>query len=297
MTIHNLPQDIFQNKRDAEESIIFHDYSAIVGSFKGKSILHKNAISLVISGEKTMHFANTTVNIKDNEFHFLSAGNCLASVSLSKRDIFRSILVFFDNKVLIDFYLKYSKTIDRLRNGTKIKSEGYISFQKDEFIYNYIDSLSLLFKSTSKISAGMKLLKFEELMLYLLEKYPAKVLSFQSSQGKNFNDLEIRKAVEANVTNSISLEELAFLCNISLSTFKRRFQNIYGTSPSKWMLQRKMEIAKNLLQHYDEKPSEVYHKVGYESHSSFAQSFKQTYGVSPKEFQLQQLTVQQWFLS
>src|SRR5258705_337316 len=130
MTIHNLPQDIFQNKKEAEENLIFHNYSAIVGSFKGKSILHKNAISLVVSGEKTMHFANTTVNIKDNEFHFLSAGNCLASVSLSKKDIFRSILIFFDDKVLTDFYLKHSKVIDRLRNRKKIESEGYISFQK-----------------------------------------------------------------------------------------------------------------------------------------------------------------------
>ena len=137
----------------------------------------------------------------------------------------------------------------------------------------------------------MKLLKFEELMLYLLEKFPLQVLSFRSSIGKDFDDLEIRKAVEANVAQPISLEELAFLCNVSLSTFKRRFQKIYGTSPSKWMLQRKMEIAKNLLAHHNEKPSEVYRKIGYENHSSFAQSFKQTYGVTPKEFRVQQLTV------
>ncbi len=291
MPVHNLPQDIFSNKKEAEDSLIFHNYSASVGSFKGKSILHKNAISLVISGEKTMHFANTTVNIKDNEFHFLSAGNCLASVTLSKKDVFRSILVFFDNKVLTEFYLKHSRTIDRLKKIRKIESEGYVSFPKDKFIYNYIDSLILLFQSDSKISMEMKMLKFEELMLYLLEKHPYKVLSFQSSQGKDFDDLEIRKAVEANVTNPISLEELAFLCNISLSTFKRRFQKIYGSAPSKWMLQRKMEIARDLLQHYNEKPSEVYRKIGYENHSSFAQSFKQMYGVSPKEFQLQRMTV------
>jgi AraC-like DNA-binding protein len=291
MKIHNLPQDIFKNKKEAEQSLLFHNYSATVGTFKGRSILQKNAISLVISGEKTMHFANTTVNIKDNEFHFLSAGNCLASMDLSKKKLFRSILIFFDNKVLTDFYLKHSKTIEQLKKGKKIESRGYVAFQKDKFIYNYIDSLSLLFQSDVKISSEMKLLKFEELMLYLLEKHPSMVLSFQSSQSKDFDDLEIRKAVEANVTNPVSLEELAFLCNVSLSTFKRRFQKIYGTSPSKWMLQRKMEIARDLLQHYNEKPSEVYHKIGYENHSSFAQSFKETYGITPKEFQSQQLTV------
>jgi AraC-like DNA-binding protein len=193
--------------------------------------------------------------------------------------------------VLTDFYLKHSKTIDLLKKKIKSKSEGYVSFQKDKFVYNFIDSLLLLFEANVRLSAEMKLLKFEELMLYLLEKYPHKVLSFQSTQFKDFDDLEIRKAVEANVANPISLEELAFLCNTSLSTFKRRFQKIYGTSPSKWMLQRKMEMAKNLLQYHNEKPSEVYHKIGYENHSSFAQSFKQIYGVTPREFQSQQVTV------
>jgi AraC-like DNA-binding protein len=291
MKVHNLPQDIFENKRDADERLIFHNYSATVGSFKGKSILHKNAISLVISGEKTMHFANTTVYIKNDEFHFLSAGNCLASVTLSKKDMFRSILIFFDNSELTDFYLKHSKVIDALKKRGKVKSAGYVSFEKDKFIYNYIDSLLFLFQSAAKISSEMKRLKFEELMLYLLEKYPEKILSFQSSQSKDFDDLEIRKAVEANVTSTISLEELAFLCNVSLSTFKRRFQKIYGTSPSRWMLQRRMEIARNLLQGHHEKPSEVYRKIGYETHSSFAESFKQTFGVTPKEFQSRQLTV------
>jgi len=290
MTVHNLPQDIFSNKKDAEDDLIFHNYAATVGSFKGRSILHKNAISLVISGEKTMHFTDTVVHISDDEFHFLSAGNCLASVSLSKKDIFRSILIFFDNKVLTDFYLKHSKSIDQLKKRIKVKSEGYVSFQKDKFIYNFIDSLLFLFESNERMSHEMKSLKFEELLLYLLEKYPQKILAFRSSNSKDLDDLEIRKAVEANVAQPINLEELAFLCNVSLSTFKRRFQKIYGTSPSKWMLQRKMEIAKNLLAHHHEKPSEVYRKVGYENHSSFAQSFKQIYGVTPREFR-RQLTV------
>ncbi|GHN01624.1 AraC family transcriptional regulator [Cytophagales bacterium WSM2-2] len=290
MQIHNLPQDIFQNKKDSNEKLIFHHYSATVGSFKGKSILHKNAISLVISGEKTMHFANTVVNIKDNEFHFLSAGNCLASVSLAKKDIFRSILIFFDNSVLTAFYLKHSETINKIKRGKKVPSEGYVSFQKDKFIYNYIESLKLLFESGAKLSMEMRILKLEELMLYLLEKHPYKVLSFQSSQIKDLDDLEIRKAVEANVTNPISLEELAFLCNTSLSTFKRRFQKIYGTSPTKWLIQRRMEIAQNLLKQ-NGKPSKIFHQLGYENHSSFAQSFKQVYGVTPKEFQSRQLTV------
>jgi AraC-like DNA-binding protein len=293
MQVFNLPQDIFPGKKENAENIIFYDYSPPAGSFKGRSILHKNAISLVISGEKTMHFADKTVYVKDDEFHFLSAGNCVASMKLSDKKAFRSILIFFDDKVLADFHIKYHALIKKISSRKKISNQLYVAFQKDAFVLNFIQSLSLIFRSKTAISAEMKLLKFEELMLHLLETYPDKILSFQPATNKNFDDLEIRRAVETNITNNISVEEMAFLCNTSLSTFKRRFSEIYGTSPNKWILQQRMAMAKDLLTNNHEKPGEVYHKVGYENHSSFTQVFKQTFGVTPKEFQLRELNVQQ----
>lgn len=292
MSITTLPKDIFPNSKKLDD-IIFHNYSAPVGSFKGKSILQMNAISMVLSGEKTMLFTNQSVFIKDDEFHFLSAGHCLASMKLSEKKTFRSILIFFDNKILTDFQLKHHALIARLKGKQKISPEPYLAFKKDDFVLNFIQSLLLLFDKHAQISPSMKLLKFEELMLHLLETDPQKILSFQPYQTKGLNDFEIRKAVETNVANPITIEELAFLCKLSLSTFKRRFADLYGISPNKWILQRRMEMAKDLLLHYHQKPSEVYYKVGYENHSSFTQSFRQMYGITPKEFQAQQLNVRQ----
>jgi len=292
MSITNLPQDIFPSSKKLD-SLIFHHYSAPVGSFKGKSILQMNSISLVLNGEKTLLFADKSVFIKDNEFHFLSAGHCLASMQLSDKKIFSSILIFFDNKVLADFYLKYDALITKLKGNQKITSQPYIGFKKDAFVLNFIDSLKLFFQSGVGISNEMKLLKFEELMLHLLQKYPQQILSFQTDKHNHFDDFEIRRAVETNISNTITVAELAFLCKLSLSTFKRRFSKLYGTSPNKWMLQRRMEIARDLLRHYDQKPSEVYYKVGYENHSSFTQSFRQAFGITPKEFQAQQMNVKE----
>ncbi len=292
MDIFNLPYDLFPGGKEKADPLIIYKYDAGTSTFKGKSILHTNSISLVIHGEKTIHFAEKTMNVNDGEFHFMSAGNCLAAMKHT-RLYFRSILLFFETKVLMDFYLKYDSLIKEIRSKYEIVPQPYISLPKDAFITNYITSLDLLIESKVNISMQMKQLKFEELMLHLLDKYPESVLSFQSGQKGELDDIEIRKAVEANITNNVSVEELAFLCNISLSTFKRRFTKIYGSSPNKWILQKRMEMAKNLLMHYHEKPGEVYYKVGYENHSSFSQSFKHAFGISPKEFQMQQMNVNQ----
>ncbi|MEO5997525.1 MAG: AraC family transcriptional regulator [Chitinophagaceae bacterium] len=297
MGIFTLPDDVNFETTGESNDLIFYNYSAPSETFYGKNILAKNAISLVISGEKTMRFAEKKIEISDNEIHFLSTGNCLVSMKLSDKKPFKTILIFFDNKILTDFLLKYQVRINLLTKGQIISKEPFLTFNKDGFIENYITSLGLLFESKIQISSEMKVIKFDELMLYLLENYPTKILAFQSLKNSELNDLEIRKVVENNITTNISIEDMAFLCNISLSTFKRRFLKIYDSSPNKWLLQKRMELAKELLIYNKEKPSEVFYKLGYENHSSFSQSFKQIFGTTPKEFQTMHLDSQQHILN
>lgn len=289
-SVFNLPQDIFPENQDKGEKIIFHPYTAPVGSFSGRSLLSQNAISLVISGEKAMHFAEKTVRINADEFHFLSTGNCLVTMKLNESVPFRSFLIFFDNSVLTDFYLKHHQRVAEIQGNHKPAVEHYLAFKKDGFILNFIDSLNLLFQSTAKISMEMKLLKFEELMLYLLETHPKKMLAFQPSTQSEPDDFQVKKVAESNILSQISIEEMAFLCNMSLSTFKRRFAKIFRVPPSKWILLRRMEMAKDLLQREGTKPGEIFYKLGYENHSSFTKSFKQTFGITPQEFRKKQLS-------
>jgi len=294
MDIINLPQDILPGDGNGSESIIFYDYSPPPGSFKKKAVLHKNAISLVISGEKTMHFAEQTVYTRDTEFHFLSAGNCVASMDLVTTTPFRSLLIFFDNDLLTSFFIKYAGGI---KNDKKQPPASYLSFPKDPFTRNFIDSLLLLLQSKKQLSPEMRLLKVEELWLYLLEKYPARLLSFQPELNKHPDDLTIRRVVETNITNNISIAELAFLCHMSISTFKRRFIKLYNKSPNEWFLQERMKLAKELLLYHNKKPSQIYDLVGYESHSSFSQAFRKLFGKTPGEFQLEHLNDQPQLLN
>lgn len=73
---------------------------------------------------------------------------------------------------------------------------------------------------------------------------------------------------------------------MSLSTFKRRFAGLYGTSPSRWLLARRMEQAAVLLRQADRNVSELSDELGYENLSSFIQAFKQFHGVTPKQYQV-----------
>lgn len=268
-------------------------YEARPASFRGRSVLTKNALSLVMRGHKTMHFAARTVQAGSDEVHLLSAGNCVASMELGSRGPFRSILIYFDTRVHEAFAAKYDALIRSARARTAALADPYISFKKDAFIHGYISSLHALLQSGGLLSADMRRLKLEEILLHLLESQPEKFLAFRPQGGGDLSDLDVRRAVEVSITSGLSIDELAFLCKCSPSTFKRRFMKIYGVAPITWIRQRRMDLAADLLGRRGTRPSDVFHQIGFESHSSFSQAFKSAFGLTPRAYQLERLSVPQ----
>ncbi|MCB0631961.1 MAG: AraC family transcriptional regulator [Saprospiraceae bacterium] len=284
MKILTLPDDIYGNRHNPESGILVHHYTALSSRFRERSILTKNAISLVISGKKTMHFAEKTVHVNDEEIHMLSAGNCLASLSISDQKAFESVLVFFDDQYLSRFYTDNAAMIAKLRAKYPAKPDAYLAFRKDDLLNNYIQSLLLTLKKHGQLSEQMKQIKLNELLLYLLENHTETFLNFKHPTGLSNLEIKIRRVVETNKFNNMQLDELAFLCNVSASTFKRHFKKIYDSTPSVWFNGQKMKLAGQLLTSKQQRPGEIWHKLGFETHTGFTKSFKKHFGSSPKEF-------------
>ncbi|MBK1897030.1 helix-turn-helix domain-containing protein [Chryseobacterium paridis] len=284
------------NKEPEKDALRTYSYISNEQAQRNKILLQENFINFLEKGEKVVHYANKATTITDDQFAILSSNNCLMTEKLSVDDEYRSILFFFNDDALANFFIKYYNIIKHIFISAEKVEEPFLVFEKDEFINNYIESLKLIQQKSSSISAKMLQLKFEELMLYLLEKYPRTILSFQTRKLEEYSDIEIKKAVEKNLTNNLTLDELAFLCHTSVSTFKRKFLRLYNMVPSKYFLQKKMEIATSLLLQ-NKNPSEVFYEVGYENHSSFSQSFKRIYGISPRQFQQQKMNVYKQLLN
>jgi len=284
MGVLHLPYDPFSGKPAPDNSIILHPFTATRNTLKAKAILDRNAISLVLTGEKTMRFTEKTVYVNDKEIHFLSAGHCIASMDISKKKPFKSILIFFDNKELTDFFHIHAAFIKKAMVQAPVKPDAYIAFKKDAFITHYIESIQLMLNSGGSLSLSMKRLKLHELLLYLLEHHTQLFLSFKYKGNVPPAELTIRNVVESNLLSNLTIEEMAFLCNLSTSTFKRHFRNIYGESPNTWILTQKMQLAAHLLIEKKERPAEIWFKLGFETHSGFTKSFKKHFGVTPKGY-------------
>lgn len=252
---------------------------------RGRIMLQQNLFTFLLEGEKTVHFAGTQVTVKPHQFVMLAAGNCLMSEKIAAKNAdYHSILFFFDSKLLADFFTRHAAL-----TGEPAKQPGnhpFLLLEKDEFLVNFTRSLDYMLSGDKPVYHDLQKVKLEELFLYLAVQYPGQIQQIRNMHTAAGDDLVVRQAVTSHINNNITVEELAFLCNMSLSTFKRRFARIYGNSPNRWLLEKRMERAANMLRQNDRKANEIYYELGYENLSSFVQSFKQVYGITPKQYQL-----------
>lgn len=257
---------------------------------KARIALQQNLLSFLLEGGKTVHFAGAKVTVQPHQFVMLAAGNCLMTEkAAAENSAYHSILIFFDNTLLADFFSRHSSLL-----GNQAKEPGthpFLLLEKDEFLMNFTRSLDCLLSGDKPVNPDLQKVKLEELFLYLAIHYPGQIRQIRNMAGEGDEDMIIRRAVTSHINSNVTVEELAFLCNMSLSSFKRRFARIYGSSPNKWLLKKRMEGAARMLRQDNRKASEIYYELGYENLSSFIQSFKQLYGITPKQYQLGKLNV------
>ena len=96
--------------------------------------------------------------------------------------------------------------------------------------------------------------------------------------------VDVHQVVEESYTSPISLEELAYLSGRSLSSFKRDFQSIYGETPAKWIREKRLSKARQMLEASQMSVADVAYSLGFENPTHFSRIFKQRYGSSPISF-------------
>ena len=96
----------------------------------------------------------------------------------------------------------------------------------------------------------------------------------------------IESVMEEQFIYNLKVDEFARLCGRSLSSFKRDFKKIYDTSPRKWLLTKRLNLARNIILNTDLSIQEICYDCGFESDSHFVRSFKEQFGVTPRQWRL-----------
>ena len=276
MPIENIPEIYLQNKK-TEQDIFVYDFKMTSDVVKSKVNLSMNMFSFLQVGKKQVHFAGTSVAVNKDQSLLLKKGNWLWTELLDIEAIYYCKLFFFSEKKLTDFLSKYTNSVKPFQEEVP-----YFIIENDNYIAAFINSLSSNTFTNQSYSDALLFLKFEEIMLYLLNKYGSSFQYYLHSLISKEISL-FKNIVESNINSNLKLEEIAFLCNMSLSTFKRHFTNEYNEPPGKWLQDKRLQKAKELLQTGNLKPSDIYLDIGYNNLSNFSIAFKNKFGISPTD--------------
>ena len=279
MEITVLPKDL---KIGESQDLQLYNYRRTEDIKKTKINLSKNTISFLRTGTKEVIGDDKRVQIGNEHFVIMKSGNCLMTEKVSDSfKVYQSILLFFSDKEVLYFLEKYNQLSSRFKNY-----KSFYIFEYDNFIQNFVKSLEQILKLPKSIQAKILKNKFEEIMLYLVHQNNA---VFLNSLVQNVDDKisRLSNIAENNKHNRLNLEELAFLCNMSVSTFKREFFKLYQNTPMKWFNEQRLNHIAFMLKTKRNRPIELYEDAGYENFSNFVQAFKKKFGMTPKQYQMQ----------
>lgn len=158
--------------------------------------------------------------------------------------------------------------------------------QIDRLLENYRHSIDILLDNPEFADDDIVKNKLKEFVLLLSksEQTPSEI-DYLAALFKP-NEVAFKSVIQQNLYANLSLEELATLCHLSVSSFKRKFNDVFDQSPKKYITQKKVEKAAELLKADASRISNIAYDVGFDSLATFNRNFTSQYGQSPSEYRL-----------
>ncbi len=98
--------------------------------------------------------------------------------------------------------------------------------------------------------------------------------------------LRVRDFMEANLSEKVTLEDLALLLGLDRFRFLKLFKRTIGMTPHAWLLRLRLERAVELIRaNRGMSITDVAQAVGFFDQSHFTRAFHTAYGVTPARFQ------------
>lgn len=242
--------------------------------------IENHLITYVISGKKDW--------ITSKKIHKLIAGDTLfvRKGVYTTRQYLESdycVMLFFINDKFIKRFITENPSFKRELKHKKAHNQIF-DITTNEVFKTLIESIFHYLKQGEEIPKELVEIKFKELLFNIvLNSNNKELLLFFNSITQN-TKTNIENIMIANFQYDLKIADFAKLCGKSLSSFKRDFKEYFGTTPNRWLINKRLEHSKMLLQGTNLTVSEIGYDCGFKNNSHFIQAFKKKENVTPNKF-------------
>ena len=244
--------------------------------FKSEFAFPYHILVWLLSGEAKIIQGDTSYRFAADDI-FLIPKNQIATVLILPKDEqnHRSVSMHLTPERLKEFYAGNQPA------GTAKLPQKMLTFGKHPLLESCLASLIPYFDVQGAFPGNIASLKITEAIsiLRLVTPNIDSILANFEEPGK----IPLIEFMENHFMYNLPLEKFGYLTGRSLSTFNRDFRKAFHTTPQKWLLQKRLELAHYQIKESNKRPVEVYLEVGFEDLSHFSFAFKKHFGYPPAD--------------
>ncbi|MEH3113030.1 helix-turn-helix transcriptional regulator [Pedobacter terrae] len=236
----------------------------------------------MLQGEMHYHRDGDRINIPHKHALFLNCIQASKTISnLNNAGVNEIMVVNFHPDILKRIY---DREMPVILQSSMVSNKSVELLDSNFLIEKYIEGLLFYFQHPALVNDDILILKLKEIILLLAQTPNAQAIQTIFAQLFSPTAYTFKQIVEANLFAQISINELAQLHNLSVSSFKREFARHYNSTPANYIKAKRLEKAAELLLISNERIKDIAYNCGFNDLANFTKSFGGKYQCTPSEF-------------
>ena len=230
------------------------------------------ALEVVKSGAKTLARNDRKLQLSEGGAAIVSPG----PYRILESSGYSSLIVFFNQRFPCDFLQQNFKAIPVPNGGTECACTiGRAGLQW------FDSSIEAIFREP-KYFPCMSRVMLQEALLRMVSADPRSVKGLLATAALSDRG-GLPSFMAAHAMENLPNARLASLCGKSVSAFHRQFTGVFGTTPQKWLMERRLERARSLLAATGMTVTQICHETGFKDSAHFSRAFRRRFGMSPRQ--------------
>jgi AraC family transcriptional regulator, exoenzyme S synthesis regulatory protein ExsA len=237
-----------------------------------------------VSGNEQQLSAVHGISATANHFVLSLCGVTLGKMLIEQNGHIKSLIVHFNPDVLRKIYSNEKPPF--WNELDKPVTKYIVQMAASNLLRHSVDGVIKLLDHVEAASELILELKLKEIVLLLLQTEDNPHVSQIMRSLFSERTFSFKETIDAHIFTSASVEDLAKLSNMSLSTFKREFAKTFHQTPANYIINKRIERVAHLLKFSDSSISEIGYDCGFVSPGHLSKAFKARFKKSPRQYRM-----------
>lgn len=238
------------------------------------SVLHTHYFAelfYVMHGSGKFTVGDRQFPVKENDFVIVNPNVEHAETSVNSSPLEYIVLAIED--------LSFSFGFEESENSYSVYNYGSYKHEIEFYLKALLKEITVMELNYETICQNLL-----EVLIIKMMRHTNYSLSIAPSRKINKECGAVKRYIDANFKKNITLDELAKISHMNKYYLVHSFQSFTGLSPINYLIARRIDESKALLQDADYSVSLISEILGFSSPSYFSQAFKKSVGVSPNDY-------------